>query len=81
MPMTSKKAKEIRGAEVPKSGPNGDSEGIQNMRPSHGRTSGPTRRSTKGQWTPEEWTSSRCISKDTCLMIGDGLNLHSKVDV
>ncbi|XAR70878.1 hypothetical protein NMG60_11027913 [Bertholletia excelsa] len=30
------------------------SDGLQRMRPSHGRTSGPTRRSTKGQWTAEE---------------------------
>ncbi|PQM39149.1 transcription factor MYB3R-1 [Prunus yedoensis var. nudiflora] len=30
----------------------GDS--IQKVRALHGRTSGPTRRSTKGQWTPEE---------------------------
>ncbi|XP_041990156.1 transcription factor MYB3R-1-like [Salvia splendens] len=28
--------------------------GLQRSRPSHGRTSGPTRRSTKGQWTAEE---------------------------
>ncbi|KAM7493256.1 hypothetical protein LguiB_027865 [Lonicera macranthoides] len=28
--------------------------GPQKLRPLHGRTSGPTRRSTKGQWTPEE---------------------------
>ncbi|XP_043706444.1 transcription factor MYB3R-1-like isoform X2 [Telopea speciosissima] len=32
----------------------GGSDGVQRMRPLHGRTSGPTRRSTKGQWTPEE---------------------------
>ncbi|KAL1834649.1 hypothetical protein ACET3Z_004300 [Daucus carota] len=32
----------------------GVSDGPQRARPSHGRTSGPTRRSTKGQWTPEE---------------------------
>ncbi|KAF7830132.1 transcription factor MYB3R-1-like [Senna tora] len=32
----------------------GLSDGIQKIRPLHGRTSGPTRRSTKGQWTPEE---------------------------
>ncbi|KAL4295595.1 hypothetical protein GQ457_12G020600 [Hibiscus cannabinus] len=31
---------------------NGD--GAQRMRPIHGRTTGPTRRSTKGQWTAEE---------------------------
>ncbi|XP_058201740.1 transcription factor MYB3R-1-like [Rhododendron vialii] len=30
------------------------SNGSQRMRPLHGRTSGPTRRSTKGQWTTEE---------------------------
>ncbi|KAH9799732.1 transcription factor MYB3R-4 [Citrus sinensis] len=29
-------------------------DGGQRMRSMHGRTSGPTRRSTKGQWTPEE---------------------------
>ncbi|XP_041019337.1 transcription factor MYB3R-1 isoform X3 [Juglans microcarpa x Juglans regia] len=29
-------------------------DGDQKTRPLHGRTSGPTRRSTKGQWTPEE---------------------------
>ncbi|KAF8388975.1 hypothetical protein HHK36_025659 [Tetracentron sinense] len=34
--------------------PDGASDGFQKMRPSHGRTSGPTRRSTKGQWTAEE---------------------------
>ncbi|XP_042488182.1 transcription factor MYB3R-1-like isoform X2 [Macadamia integrifolia] len=32
----------------------GSSDGVQRMRPMHGRTSGPTRRSTKGQWTSEE---------------------------
>ncbi|KAJ0031985.1 hypothetical protein Pint_12799 [Pistacia integerrima] len=32
----------------------GLSDGSQRMRSLHGRTSGPTRRSTKGQWTPEE---------------------------
>lgn len=30
------------------------SENLPRARPSQGRTSGPTRRSTKGQWTPEE---------------------------
>ncbi|XP_022854928.1 transcription factor MYB3R-1-like [Olea europaea var. sylvestris] len=29
-------------------------DGVERVRPLHGRTSGPTRRSTKGQWTPEE---------------------------
>ncbi|XVE53715.1 hypothetical protein DITRI_Ditri03aG0024800 [Diplodiscus trichospermus] len=29
-------------------------DGAQRIRPLHGRTSGPTRRSTKGQWTAEE---------------------------
>ncbi|KAA8521795.1 hypothetical protein F0562_012468 [Nyssa sinensis] len=33
---------------------NGASDGYQKIRPLHGRTSGPTRRSTKGQWTAEE---------------------------
>ncbi|KAF2304468.1 hypothetical protein GH714_031851 [Hevea brasiliensis] len=32
----------------------GHSEGVQRIRPLHGRTSGPARRSTKGQWTAEE---------------------------
>ncbi|KAK4730335.1 hypothetical protein R3W88_023323 [Solanum pinnatisectum] len=32
----------------------GTSSSYQRVRPLHGRTSGPTRRSTKGQWTPEE---------------------------
>ncbi|KAK1372482.1 transcription factor MYB3R-1 [Heracleum sosnowskyi] len=32
----------------------GVSDSAQRVRPLHGRTSGPTRRSTKGQWTPEE---------------------------
>ncbi|KAG7972844.1 hypothetical protein I3843_07G202500 [Carya illinoinensis] len=32
----------------------GIGDGGQKMRHLHGRTSGPTRRSTKGQWTPEE---------------------------
>ncbi|XP_008795071.2 transcription factor MYB3R-1-like isoform X1 [Phoenix dactylifera] len=32
----------------------GSSDEIQRQRPLHGRTTGPTRRSTKGQWTPEE---------------------------
>ncbi|KAK4419985.1 Transcription factor R-4 [Sesamum alatum] len=32
----------------------GTRDGLQRARPLHGRTSGPTRRSTKGQWTPEE---------------------------
>ncbi|TKY74579.1 Myb-related protein 3R-1 [Spatholobus suberectus] len=29
-------------------------DGVQKIRALHGRTTGPTRRSTKGQWTPEE---------------------------
>ncbi|XXG45787.1 hypothetical protein AAC387_Pa02g0775 [Persea americana] len=33
---------------------NGGSDCFQKPRPFHGRTSGPTRRSTKGQWTAEE---------------------------
>uniref|UniRef100_A0A5B6ZFI0 Putative myb-related protein 3R-1-like isoform X1 n=1 Tax=Davidia involucrata TaxID=16924 RepID=A0A5B6ZFI0_DAVIN len=33
---------------------NGVGDSYQKMRPLHGRTSGPTRRSTKGQWTAEE---------------------------
>ncbi|XP_042035727.1 transcription factor MYB3R-1-like isoform X2 [Salvia splendens] len=32
----------------------GSRDGLQRGRPLHGRKSGPTRRSTKGQWTPEE---------------------------
>ncbi|KAM3282295.1 transcription factor MYB3R-1 [Capsicum chacoense] len=32
----------------------GTSSSFQRVRSLHGRTSGPTRRSTKGQWTPEE---------------------------
>ncbi|XP_016508080.2 transcription factor MYB3R-1-like [Nicotiana tabacum] len=32
----------------------GTSSSLQRVRPLHGRTSGPTRRSTKGQWTTEE---------------------------
>lgn len=32
----------------------GGTDGLQRMRSLHGRTSGPTRRSTKGQWTAEE---------------------------
>ncbi|XP_054795038.1 transcription factor MYB3R-1-like [Prosopis cineraria] len=32
----------------------GLSDSVQKIRALHGRTSGPTRRSTKGQWTPEE---------------------------
>ncbi|KDP34209.1 hypothetical protein JCGZ_07780 [Jatropha curcas] len=32
----------------------GQNEGVQRIRPLHGRTSGPARRSTKGQWTAEE---------------------------
>ncbi|KAL7598188.1 hypothetical protein Lser_V15G22042 [Lactuca serriola] len=32
----------------------GISQGLQKIRDIHGRTTGPTRRSTKGQWTPEE---------------------------
>ncbi|XP_015573142.1 transcription factor MYB3R-1 isoform X2 [Ricinus communis] len=32
----------------------GEGVGIQRIRPLHGRTSGPARRSTKGQWTAEE---------------------------
>ncbi|PSS17812.1 Myb-related protein like [Actinidia chinensis var. chinensis] len=32
----------------------GNDSGLQRMRPLHGRTSGPARRSTKGQWTTEE---------------------------
>ncbi|KAE8664406.1 Myb-related protein 3R-1 [Hibiscus syriacus] len=31
-----------------------NSDGAKRMRPIHGRTTGPTRRSTKGQWTAEE---------------------------
>lgn len=34
--------------------PEGSGDGLQRPRPLHGRTSGPTRRSTKGQWTAEE---------------------------
>ncbi|KAK4277016.1 hypothetical protein QN277_015086 [Acacia crassicarpa] len=34
--------------------PDGLSDGVQKIRALHGRTSGPTRRSTKGQWTTEE---------------------------
>ncbi|KAJ4953057.1 hypothetical protein NE237_029889 [Protea cynaroides] len=47
-----------RSAEIPEATVSvpfdGDSDGVPKMRPLHGRTSGPTRRSTKGQWTPEE---------------------------
>lgn len=32
----------------------GGSDNLPRVRPAHGRTSGPTRRSTRGQWTPEE---------------------------
>ncbi|CAH9064622.1 unnamed protein product [Cuscuta epithymum] len=32
----------------------GVSSSLQRVRPLHGRTTGPTRRSTKGQWSPEE---------------------------
>ncbi|KAK7351474.1 hypothetical protein VNO77_10964 [Canavalia gladiata] len=32
----------------------GVADGVQKIRALHGRTTGPTRRSTKGQWTPEE---------------------------
>ncbi|XP_027355565.1 transcription factor MYB3R-1 [Abrus precatorius] len=32
----------------------GFADGVQKIRALHGRTTGPTRRSTKGQWTPEE---------------------------
>ncbi|XP_004498481.1 transcription factor MYB3R-1-like isoform X2 [Cicer arietinum] len=32
----------------------GPTDGVQKIRALHGRTTGPTRRSTKGQWTPEE---------------------------
>ncbi|KAL3498418.1 hypothetical protein ACH5RR_041150 [Cinchona calisaya] len=32
----------------------GGNNNLPRVRPTHGRTSGPTRRSTKGQWTPEE---------------------------
>ncbi|XLR48294.1 hypothetical protein S83_032954 [Arachis hypogaea] len=34
--------------------PNGVVDGVQRIRALHGRTTGPTRRSTKGQWTAEE---------------------------
>ncbi|KAJ8751658.1 hypothetical protein K2173_025817 [Erythroxylum novogranatense] len=34
--------------------PDGLGDSVQRIRPMHGRTSGPTRRSTKGQWTAEE---------------------------
>ncbi|KNA21761.1 hypothetical protein SOVF_040570 [Spinacia oleracea] len=33
---------------------NGANNAFPRVRPMHGRTSGPTRRSTRGQWTPEE---------------------------
>ncbi|XP_021735434.1 transcription factor MYB3R-1-like [Chenopodium quinoa] len=33
---------------------NGANNAFSQVRPMHGRTSGPTRRSTRGQWTPEE---------------------------
>ncbi|XP_043724473.1 transcription factor MYB3R-1-like isoform X2 [Telopea speciosissima] len=56
--MASEITKGSRSAEVPEalvSDPfDGGRDSVPNMRPLHGRTSGPTRRSTKGQWTPEE---------------------------
>ncbi|OUZ99973.1 SANT/Myb domain [Macleaya cordata] len=53
--MESDRSQGARGAEIPvKAPPDEGSDGFQRMRPSHGRTSGPTRRSTKGQWTAEE---------------------------
>ncbi|KAF9615418.1 hypothetical protein IFM89_023079 [Coptis chinensis] len=55
--MTSNQTKDTSGAEVLAiAPPEGGSDGYQNIRPLHGRTSGPTRRSTKGQWTAEEDT-------------------------
>ncbi|KAK9148765.1 hypothetical protein Scep_007522 [Stephania cephalantha] len=53
--MESNKARGAKSAEQPTDSPSdGGSDGFQNLRPLHGRTSGPTRRSTKGQWTAEE---------------------------
>ncbi|XP_042477936.1 transcription factor MYB3R-1-like isoform X2 [Macadamia integrifolia] len=57
--MTSERKLGSRSAEVPKAALvsvpfDGGSDSVLKMRPLHGRTSGPTRRSTKGQWTPEE---------------------------
>ncbi|CAI0441329.1 unnamed protein product [Linum tenue] len=43
------------GSEKSASAPSdGVNDSVQKIRPLHGRTSGPTRRSTKGQWTAEE---------------------------
>ncbi|KAF5202577.1 3R MYB protein [Thalictrum thalictroides] len=53
--MKSNRTKGTRGAEVPATAPSeGGDDGYQIMQPTHGRTCGPTRRSTKGQWTAEE---------------------------
>ncbi|KAJ4957748.1 hypothetical protein NE237_024859 [Protea cynaroides] len=56
--MASDRTKGARSAKVPEvlvTVPfDGGSDGVQKMRPTHGRICGPTRRSTKGQWTPEE---------------------------
>ncbi|XP_010254092.1 PREDICTED: myb-related protein 3R-1-like isoform X2 [Nelumbo nucifera] len=53
--MASDSTKGVRRVEVPVNAPpDGGSDSFQKIRPMHGRTSGPTRRSTKGQWTPEE---------------------------
>ncbi|KAL5729202.1 hypothetical protein ACHQM5_002182 [Ranunculus cassubicifolius] len=53
--MTSNRSKGVRGADVlDTASPEGEYDGYQTMQPSHGRTCGPTRRSTKGQWTAEE---------------------------
>ncbi|XP_010249700.1 PREDICTED: myb-related protein 3R-1-like isoform X2 [Nelumbo nucifera] len=53
--MATDKTKGARRVEAPVGAPpDGSSESFQKMRPLNGRTSGPTRRSTKGQWTTEE---------------------------
>ncbi|MQL88154.1 hypothetical protein Taro_020705 [Colocasia esculenta] len=44
----------VTGEEVAAASHEGSSGGFLELRPVHGRTSGPTRRSTKGRWTPEE---------------------------
>ncbi|XP_058074327.1 transcription factor MYB3R-1-like [Magnolia sinica] len=45
-----------RSEAIPTALVHGSSMGFQKPQPLHGRTSGPTRRSTKGQWTAEEDT-------------------------
>ncbi|XP_041002904.1 transcription factor MYB3R-1-like isoform X2 [Juglans microcarpa x Juglans regia] len=52
--MTRLRTTNCKRARFPVTASGGQSDGSQHMRPWHGRTTGPTRRSTTGKWTAEE---------------------------